>query len=319
MPKPPNRFSISACEFFSINPIFNLESKLPVAGAKHNHTRQKRSNSWNPKGSPTKSPRISSLITGKSSFKALSLPKAHKIQKSPFVNQQNSFEAPVPRLNPVRPKEIVSPGLSPKLSPIPKGKLPPQVGKKKKTLVLDLDDTLIHSSFDKSSPHDFSIRTVLEGVLCFVYVAVRPYAYQLLQSLAKYYEIVIFTASVPHYAKPIVKALDKTKAISYILCREDCTIRRGDVIKDLSSLGRRMNSLIIVEDSPRSYMLSPENAVAVSPWPHGILSRGKDPSEDSELKELISILSSDYMINCSDTREGLKHAAKLLAKRAKRI
>ena len=65
----------------------------------------------------------------------------------------------------------------------------------KKTLVLDLDETLVHSSFDPSQPHQFSVPLILDGRTCEVYVSVRPGIDSFLQSMSSLYEIVVFTAS----------------------------------------------------------------------------------------------------------------------------
>lgn len=65
----------------------------------------------------------------------------------------------------------------------------------KKTLVLDLDETLVHSSFDPSQPHQFSVPVLLDGRVRHVYVSVRPGVESFLQSMSSLYEIVVFTAS----------------------------------------------------------------------------------------------------------------------------
>lgn len=66
---------------------------------------------------------------------------------------------------------------------------------RKKTLVLDLDETLVHSSFDPSQPHQFSFPVMLDGRVRQVYVSVRPGVESFLQSMSSLYEIVVFTAS----------------------------------------------------------------------------------------------------------------------------
>lgn len=96
----------------------------------------------------------------------------------------------------------------------------------KKTLALDLDETLVHSSF-KPPPHPYKADIVLpveiEGQICKVYVMVRPGTEFFLQRLAKCYELLIYTASLSKYADPLVDILDAKGLIDYRLFREHCT------------------------------------------------------------------------------------------------
>ena len=66
------------------------------------------------------------------------------------------------------------------------------------TLVLDLDETIIHF---KVNPNNDS-----EGVL-----RVRPGIYEFLENLGKYYEIVIFTAATQDYADLLIDAIEDNK------------------------------------------------------------------------------------------------------------
>lgn len=66
----------------------------------------------------------------------------------------------------------------------------------KKCLVLDLDETLVHSSFKPIPKPDFIIPVEIDRVVHHVYVLKRPYVDEFLQRAAKHYEIVIFTASL---------------------------------------------------------------------------------------------------------------------------
>jgi RNA polymerase II subunit A small phosphatase-like protein len=78
--------------------------------------------------------------------------------------------------------------------------------------VLDLDETLVHSSFKPPGPHESPADIVLpvdiEGRICNVYVLVRPGCLKFLSEMSKYYEIVIFTASLSKYADPLMDIID---------------------------------------------------------------------------------------------------------------
>ena len=70
----------------------------------------------------------------------------------------------------------------------------------KKTLVLDLDETLVHASLSSQDPYDFSWCSdsgsgSVNGNDNHLYIKVRPGVSHFLQSMSKVYELVIFTAS----------------------------------------------------------------------------------------------------------------------------
>ena len=70
----------------------------------------------------------------------------------------------------------------------------------KKTLVLDLDETLVHSSFKPIPNPDYIIPVEIEGKIVDVYVLKRPWLDHFMAAIAGRFEIVIFTASLSKYA-----------------------------------------------------------------------------------------------------------------------
>jgi Dullard-like phosphatase family protein len=137
----------------------------------------------------------------------------------------------------------------------------------KKCLVLDLDETLVHSSFKPTKNADFIIPVEIDGITHQVYVGKRPNVDEFLQRMGKIYEIVIFTASLSKYANPLLDVLDSShKVIRWRLFREHCTYHDGCYVKDLSRLGRPMNETLIVDNATYSYMFQPENAIASDTW-----------------------------------------------------
>jgi carboxy-terminal domain RNA polymerase II polypeptide A small phosphatase len=80
-----------------------------------------------------------------------------------------------------------------------------------KTLVLDLDETLVHSSFKPVKNADIVLPVDIEGRVCNVYVLVRPGCLKFLNEMAKCYEVVIFTASLSKYADPLMDILDQNR------------------------------------------------------------------------------------------------------------
>jgi len=162
--------------------------------------------------------------------------------------------------------------------------LPPQKGKEvgKKTLVLDLDETLVHSSFKPVPNADFIVPVEIDNQIHQVYVLKRPGVDQFLKSMAEKFELVVFTASLAKYADPVLDLLDKDKIVGARLFREACSNHKGNYVKDLGRLGRDIRHVIIVDNSPASYLFHPENAVPIDSW--------FDDENDTELLDLIPFL-----------------------------
>jgi len=152
----------------------------------------------------------------------------------------------------------------------------------RKTLVLDLDETLVHSSFKPVMGADFIVPVEIDDQIHQVYVLKRPGVDQFLRRMGDLFEVVVFTASLAKYADPVLDLLDKFKVVKVRLFREACVHHKGNYVKDLSRLGRDIRQTIIIDNSPASYMFHPENAVPVESW--------FDDPNDVELLELIQVL-----------------------------
>ncbi|CAL8278204.1 unnamed protein product [Lota lota] len=149
----------------------------------------------------------------------------------------------------------------------------------KKCVVIDLDETLVHSSFKPISNADFIVPVEIDGTVHQVYVLKRPHVDEFLQRMGELFECVLFTASLAKYADPVADLLDQWGVFRARLFRESCVFHRGNYVKDLSRLGRELASVIIVDNSPASYIFHPENAVPVQSW--------FDDMNDSELLDLL--------------------------------
>ncbi|EAR96854.2 NLI interacting factor-like phosphatase (macronuclear) [Tetrahymena thermophila SB210] len=130
--------------------------------------------------------------------------------------------------------------------------LPPINTKYKYTLVLDLDETLVHY-------HEMEDQTGGEFLI-------RPFAEQFLYDMSKYYEIVIFTAAVKEYADWILDIIDKDKNISYKLYRQHTVFDGQYNLKDLSKLGRNISKTIIIDNLPENFSKQPENGIFIQSW-----------------------------------------------------
>ena len=119
----------------------------------------------------------------------------------------------------------------------------------KKTLVLDLDETLVHSQFVPFSiKSDLVLKIDLENQIHDIHVMIRPGVNEFLKKMGKLYEIVIFTASVSKYADPLLDIIDKNHNCSHRLFREHCSMVGITYIKDLKKLGRDLKDIIIAQN-----------------------------------------------------------------------
>ncbi|KAF8984689.1 mitochondrial inner membrane protein required for protein import, partial [Entomortierella lignicola] len=147
------------------------------------------------------------------------------------------------------------------------------------TLVINLDNTLIHSTWDKE--HGWR-------------VAKRPGAEYFLAYLFQHYEIVIFTTQTSDTALRILDKLDPYQYAVYRLFRESTRYIDGKHVKDLSHLNRDLSKVIIMDSNPDAYSLQPENAIAMKPWTG-------DPN-DTELVAMIPFLEAIVLNNVEDVR-----------------
>jgi Dullard-like phosphatase family protein len=153
------------------------------------------------------------------------------------------------------------------------------------TLVLDLDETIIHF---KVNPNNDS-----EGVL-----RVRPGIFEFLETLGKYYEIIVFTAATQDYADLLIDAIEENKIyFDYRLYRQHAVIIDNDFVKDLNRLGRPIDKIIIVDNMPQNFRLQKDNGINIRAfW-------GEDPY-DTALIELTPILEN-IAKEGGDVRKGL--------------
>ncbi|KAI1662576.1 NLI interacting factor-like phosphatase-domain-containing protein, partial [Daldinia decipiens] len=170
--------------------------------------------------------------------------------------------------------------------------------KQQKTLILDLDETLIHSMSKggrMGSGHMVEVRlnTTYVGSggqqalgpqhPILYYVHKRPHCDEFLRKVCKWFNLVVFTASVQEYADPVIDWLEsERKFFSGRYYRQHCTFRHGAFIKDLSSIEPDLSKVMILDNSPLSYMFHQDNAIPIQGWI-------SDPT-DNDLLHLVPLL-----------------------------
>ena len=176
---------------------------------------------------------------------------------------------------------------------IPKFFLPPKTSNKK-TLVLDLDETLVHSQFfEFSIPSDITIKIEIEQEIYDIHVLVRPGVEKFIKIMKDYFEIIIFTASISKYADILMNIIDPNNYCPYRLFREHCSYINNNYVKDLTKLGRNLKDIIIVDNSPLSYSFHPNNGLPILSW--------FDDYNDFELEKITPILI--FLSKVDDVRQ----------------
>ena len=156
---------------------------------------------------------------------------------------------------------------------------------KEYSLVLDLDETLIHFKPQNNGEDGGILR-------------VRPGINEFLDEVGKYYELIVFTTATQDYADVLIDAIEEDKIyFEHRFYREHSTIIDNDFVKDLSRIGRPLNKIIIVDNMPQNFRLQKENGIIIKAfW-------GED-NTDTALYELIPILVN-IAKEGGDVRKGL--------------
>lgn len=164
-------------------------------------------------------------------------------------------------------------------------------------LCLDLDETLVHASVEHTT-HDVAFNVDMGSQIIPVYVKIRPFARDFLRRVSALFEVAVFTASLAPYADQVVDHLDPNRSfVHHRLYRQHCSNVEGSFIKDLSLLGRSMERVAIVDNSPVAYSFHPEHGIPILSW--------FDDRADMELVNLLPMLehfASTQNIHVTNTK-----------------
>ncbi|XP_010247426.1 PREDICTED: CTD small phosphatase-like protein 2-A isoform X2 [Nelumbo nucifera] len=165
--------------------------------------------------------------------------------------------------------------------------------KKPITLVLDLDETLVHSTLEPCDDADFTFQVHFNMKEHTVYVRQRPHLRTFLERVAEMFEVIVFTASQSTYAEQLLNILDPDrKLISRRAYRESCIFSDGSYTKDLTVLGVDLAKVAIIDNSPQVFRLQVNNGIPIKSW-------FDDPS-DSALISLLPFLET--LVDADDVR-----------------
>eukprot|EP00427_Karlodinium_veneficum_P007709 CAMPEP_0169086764 /NCGR_PEP_ID=MMETSP1015-20121227/13873_1 /TAXON_ID=342587 /ORGANISM="Karlodinium micrum, Strain CCMP2283" /LENGTH=467 /DNA_ID=CAMNT_0009146951 /DNA_START=261 /DNA_END=1664 /DNA_ORIENTATION=- len=173
----------------------------------------------------------------------------------------------------------------------------------RRTLVLDLDETLAHCKRNPGSrikpiaPSPEHLIVQFDDQPSYGLVGFRPYVHEFLEAASKDFEIVVFTASQKSYADKVIDVLDPHGTrITHRLYREHCTEMRGAFFKELRLLGRPVEQCILVDNSPISTACNLDNSILIRSW--------YEDENDRELPALLELLQ-DMVLTGLDSDEYL--------------
>lgn len=175
----------------------------------------------------------------------------------------------------------------------------------RKILVLDLDETLIHSHHGgnirptterPNTPPDFTLSVEIDRQQVKFCVHKRPHVDFFLNVISNWYDLVVFTASMEIYGSAVADKLDNHRGIlTRRFFRQHCDLVQGSYTKNLSAVNSDMSRVFILDNSPAAYRGYPNNAIPIKSW--------FSDAQDTALLNLLPVL--DALRFCNDVRSVL--------------
>ena len=122
---------------------------------------------------------------------------------------------------------------------------------KKYSLVLDLEETLLHFNKDGNNNN--------EG-----YVDIRPGTLKFLDDLSEYYELIVFNEGEKKFTDLLIDSLEQNKIyFEHRFYREHTIIDNNDIVKDLIRIGRALDKILIIDNMKQNFKFQKDNGIVI--------------------------------------------------------
>jgi Dullard-like phosphatase family protein len=148
------------------------------------------------------------------------------------------------------------------------------IGLEKKTLVLDIDETLVYATTNRTElrhvDETIQIKMTKFGAGVKAYLSYRPYLFEFLDALRNHFELILYTCGTAAYAAAFSESVEKNggkRYFDHVLSLQHClfSMENEIYIKDLKILeeGRSLKDVIIVDNTIQSFFLQLSNGLPI--------------------------------------------------------
>lgn len=153
----------------------------------------------------------------------------------------------------------------------------------KKTVIFDLDETLIHCMNEENSqfyPDQHRIFLETKNNIVPFSVNIRPHAKEVLMRLSKHFNLAVFTAGEETYAEKVLELLDAEKKLFHDRYYRNHCYKNfcEENIKDLRIFGESLENMVIIDNSFQAFSFQKNNGIPIIPF--------TDDQEDDQLLKL---------------------------------
>ena len=125
---------------------------------------------------------------------------------------------------------------------------------KKYSLVLDLEETLLHFKEDNKNNKEW-------------YVDIRPGTLKFLDDISEYYELIVFNEGEKKFTDFLIDSLEQNKIyFEHRFYRDHIIIDNNDIVKDLVRIGRDLDKILIVDNMKQNFKFQKENGILIKPF-----------------------------------------------------
>lgn len=149
-----------------------------------------------------------------------------------------------------------------------------------RTLIIDLESTLVYSTYSRAAGWRVEKRPGTEAFLAYI---------------ASFFELVVFTSNMVTYADPILDRLDPNRHISQRLYQAEMHYKNGVHVTDLSNINRELTRTLVIYNYEIHVSMQPDNSIIIPKWTG-------DPY-DITLLDLIPLLEGVVREDMPDVRE----------------